>query len=106
MAIDVWTYRETTLGVDLNKAMASRDSAPRSNRSSCTMPRMPLLAPKSPLIVSRWRRASSMTPQALELMTAVGPPDCATTALPRRLLMVAHLTTGGERLPYRIAKNH
>src|SRR5947209_7569293 len=34
-----------------------------------------------------------MTPQALALVTAVGPPDCATMALPRRVFMKNDLTT-------------
>src|SRR5437870_13141011 len=56
-------------------------------------------------MASRCRSASSTTPQALELMTAVGPPDWASTALPECMLMAVHLTTDAEFLPIVNGKN-
>src|SRR5262245_13704516 len=38
-----------------------------------------------------------MTPQALELMTAVGPPDCAMTALPWSVFMKIQSTGDNVR---------
>src|SRR5437879_6182747 len=69
------------------------------------MPRLPLLAPKSWPITSPWRRVSSMTPQALELVTAVGPPDWATTALPFNVFMGVHLTMSARIRPHKTEKN-
>src|SRR5947209_4647325 len=57
------------------------------------MPRMPLLAPKTWPMTAAFCCASWITPQALALMTAVGPPDCATTAFPRSVFMKDDLTT-------------
>src|SRR3990170_1527307 len=39
--------------------------------------------------MASWRRASWTTPARLALITAVGPPDCPTTRVPRSVLTVA-----------------
>src|SRR3990167_2932294 len=56
--------------------MACADSNDVSINSSFSAPIMPFFAAKT---VPNWpdARAVSITPQALLLMTAVGPPDCA-----------------------------
>src|SRR5262245_36178332 len=45
-----------------------------------------------------------MTPQALALTTAVGPPDCASTALPCKVPMRTYLTTWGKRRTAKITE--
>jgi hypothetical protein len=51
-----------------------------SNKSSSKTPSMPLLAPNIRPILPE-SIACCITPQALEFITAVGPPDWATIAL-------------------------
>src|SRR4030042_2102343 len=67
-------------GVCLSAVMVWGFSAEMSNKSSLKTPNMPLVAPITRLILLDFI-ASWMTPQTLELITAVGPPDCATIAL-------------------------
>lgn len=66
-------------GVCLRASIVSAFSAEISKRSSLRTPRIPLVAPKIrsilPDLTACW-----MTPQELEFITAVGPPDWATIA--------------------------
>jgi hypothetical protein len=67
--------------------MVSGFSAEISNKSSPSTPNIPLVAPITCPILPDFI-ASWTAPQALELITAVGPPDCATIALAFEFVIV------------------
>jgi hypothetical protein len=65
------------MGVCLSADMAEALSRLVSIRSSCSAPMIPFLPANTLPMRFLLRRAVSITPQALALMTAVTPPDWA-----------------------------